>query len=224
MSIIQQCPNCGNYVEGKRIQSYSKKVAKTGVKRVANGFTSVSGAGVGAAIGSIIPGVGTVIGAAIGFLGSTIFHSAVNDGVDAVADFVTDADYEFTCPKCRHRWKRDAKKIDNDLEKIARIIAETLHIDVQGDSLILSLEELGADDSDVIEICTKLESEFGIDIPDGTIEKSSYIFEIFEYITGERFWDEDFIDDLRESFEDDEEMTPRQRKFLDHIRQSYDIS
>lgn len=197
MSIIQQCPNCGNYVEGKRIQSYPKKVAKTGVKSL---------------IGSIFPGVGTVIGAAIGFIGS------------AAADFVTDADYEFTCPKCRFRWKRDAKKIDNDAEKIIRIIAETLHIDVQEDSLILSLEELGADDSDIIEICIKLESEFGIDIPDGTIEKSSYIFEIFEYITGERFLDEDFIDDLRESFEDDEEMTPRQRKFLDHIRQSYDIS
>ena len=220
MSKIQVCPHCGNHVEGKRIQSYSKKVAKTGVKSVVNDATSVGATGTGAYIGTLFcPGLGTAIGAGLGFLGSTIFHTAVNDTIDAAADVVTDADYEFTCPKCGHQWKRDAKKIDNDAEKIIRIIAETLHIDYEN-SLFLSLEELGADDSDVIEICKKLESDFGIDIPDGTIEKSSYGFDIIEYITGERVWDEDFIDDLRESFEDDEEMTPSQRKLLDHIRQS----
>ncbi len=54
MSSTKKCPHCGNYVEGKRIQSYTKKVTKTGVKTLATGATSIGGTGTGAAIGSAI--------------------------------------------------------------------------------------------------------------------------------------------------------------------------
>lgn len=107
----EQCPKCGNWVEGKRIQSYTKKVAKTGVKSLVNGAASVGATGTGAAIGSaILPGIGTIIGGAAGFIASSMFHTAVNEGIDKVADgtegLLADLEYEFTCPKCGRYWKR----------------------------------------------------------------------------------------------------------------------
>jgi len=115
MSKTQKCPHCGNYIEGKRIQSYTKKVVKTGVKSAVNAATSVGAAGTGAAIGSaIFPGIGTIVGAGVGLVGSAMFHTAVNDGIDAVADVVTDAEYEFTCPKCGHKWTGQIEDVDDD--------------------------------------------------------------------------------------------------------------
>ena len=107
----EQCPKCGNWVEGKRIQSYTKKVAKTGVKSLVNGAASVGATGTGAAIGSaILPGIGTIIGGAAGFIASSMFHTAVNEGIDKVADgteeLLAELEYEFTCPKCGRYWKR----------------------------------------------------------------------------------------------------------------------
>ena len=105
----EKCPSCGNYVEGKRLQSYTKKVTKTGVKSIVNGAASVGAASTGAAIGTAIcPGVGTLVGAGAGFVASAMFHTAVNDGIDKVVDVAEEnllnIVYEFTCPKCGCRW------------------------------------------------------------------------------------------------------------------------
>lgn len=41
MSKTMRCPNCGNYVEGKKIKSYSDKVARQGAKSLVHGAISV---------------------------------------------------------------------------------------------------------------------------------------------------------------------------------------
>lgn len=106
----QQCSKCGNWVEGKKRASYTKKLAKTGVKTAVNSAASIGAASTGAAIGSaIFPGVGTLIGGAAGFLASTMFHTAVNEGIDAIAEGTEEVlsdniVYEFRCPKCGYEW------------------------------------------------------------------------------------------------------------------------
>ena len=124
----QQCPKCGNWVEGRRVQSYTKKVAKTGVKSLVNGAASVGATGTGAAIGSaILPGIGTIIGGAAGFIASSMFHTAVNEGIDKVADgteeLLAELEYEFTCPKCGRYWKR--KDSSTNISEPTRIAYET---------------------------------------------------------------------------------------------------
>ena len=184
MSIIQQCPHCGNHVEGKRIQSYSKKVTKTAVK----GAFSVGGTAAGAAYGTaIMPGVGTAVGAALGTLGSAILRTGINDGVDAVADAVTKAEYEYTCPKCGHYWigqtdddEFDYDEYDESFDEydgedeynvfiIKKIIADSLNIDYDKVVPKASLKELGADSTDVSLISSLVEEKFGVDITEKNI-------------------------------------------------------
>lgn len=231
MSIIQQCPHCGNHVEGKRIQSYSKKVAKTGVKSVVNGATSVGAAGTGAAIGSaILPGVGTVIGAGIGLVGSAMFHTAVNDGIDAAADFVTDAEYEFTCPKCGHHWiGQDDNDIDEEYEeegmvplnsstvrRVKQTIANLLDCDVEDIISTKDLEDdLNADDEDKQYIIDDLEAEFDITISK-TASDITFVDDLIECVTGESIWqeDEEYEDAGIEDSEKDEAIS-RLNSFID---------
>ena len=104
-----RCPQCGNYVEGNKIKSYSNKVARQGAKSLVHGATSMGGTATGAAIGSaILPGIGTVLGAAAGFIGSAMFNQKVNESIDKAGDYIedefADLEYEFTCPKCGRRW------------------------------------------------------------------------------------------------------------------------
>ena len=104
-----RCPNCGNYVEGKKIKSYSNKVARQGAKSLVHGATSVGGTTTGAAIGTaILPGIGTVLGAAAGFIGSAMFNQRSNESIDKAGDYIEDEfaniEYEYVCPKCGKKW------------------------------------------------------------------------------------------------------------------------
>lgn len=146
----QQCPKCGNWVEGKKKQSYTKKIAKTGVKSVVNGAASVGAASTGAAIGSaILPGIGTLVGGAAGFIASTMFHTAVNDGIDVIADGAEEIlsdniQYEYTCPKCGHIWDST-----NQISSISNISHRQNTIDSNFDSEREALLE-------TIKQCTKV--------------------------------------------------------------------
>jgi len=109
MAKTMRCPQCGNYVEGKKIKSYSNKVARQGAKSLVHGATSMGGTATGAAIGSaILPGIGTVIGAGVGFIGSAMFNQKVNESIDKAGDYIedefADIEYEFVCPKCGKKW------------------------------------------------------------------------------------------------------------------------
>ena len=132
MAKTMQCPQCGNYVEGKKTKSYANKVARQGAKSLVHSVTGVGGATLGAktgaAIGSIIPGVGTgagfLVGGAIGFIGSAMFNQKVNENIDKAGDFIEDEfadnEYEFTCPKCGHEWigADETSQIDNDTSNL----------------------------------------------------------------------------------------------------------
>lgn len=68
-------------------------------------------------------------------------------------------------------------------EKVAKIIAEQLDLDIDSismDSVIT--DELGADSLDVIDIVMSFEDEFGIEIPDDAIENIKTVSDIVKYI------------------------------------------
>ena len=122
MNITQRCPNCGNYIEGRKIKSYTNKVARQGAKTAVHTLTSVGGAATGAEIGTAIcPGVGTVIGGALGFVGSAMFNQMVNSEVDkagdAIEDKYVDMEYEFHCPKCGKTWTAKESELSNQSYK-----------------------------------------------------------------------------------------------------------
>lgn len=103
---IKKCPHCGNVVEGKRIQSYGKKLAKTGAKsyggEIAGDALKYGSAAAGAAIGSVVPVVGTILGAGVGYLVGIAGKNALNESIDKGIDSITEEEYEFKCPKCGH--------------------------------------------------------------------------------------------------------------------------
>ena len=96
----EQCPKCGNWVEGKKVATFARKMTRGAVKKG-------SAVATGMAIGSIIPGAGTIIGGALGLAASALMDDSVNEVADLVEDIAFDeTEYEFTCPKCGRCWKR----------------------------------------------------------------------------------------------------------------------
>lgn len=96
----EQCPKCGNWVEGKKVATFARKMTRGAVKKG-------SAVATGMAIGSIIPGAGTIIGGALGLAASALMDDSVNEVADLVEDIAFDeTEYEFRCPKCGCTWKR----------------------------------------------------------------------------------------------------------------------
>ena len=197
----EQCPKCGNWVEGRRVQSYTKKVAKTGVKSLVNGAASVGATGTGAAIGSaILPGIGTIIGGAAGFIASSMFHTAVNEGIDKVADgteeLLAELEYEFTCPKCGRYWKR--KDSSTNISEPTRIPYETSSTSYSNNGeryAILELVKECASNKSLNEGCSvsfvginasklsnKLQKQYGIKVYDWQITSCKTIKELISLI------------------------------------------
>ena len=67
-------------------------------------------------------------------------------------------------------------------QKIAKIIAEKLKIDTADVKEEATLEDLGADSLDMVEIVMKLEEEFGIEINDEDAEKLVNVAQVVDYI------------------------------------------
>ena len=105
----QKCPSCGNYVEGKKINTLARKVTRGAVKKGATMAT-------GAAIGSVIPGIGTAVGAAVGLIASEFLNDTADEMYDAVVDEI---EYEFTCPKCGRKW---TKKINSNQQRQSNVL------------------------------------------------------------------------------------------------------
>ena len=94
MNPTKQCPKCGNYAEGHKIETFERKATKAVGKKATSMAT-------GAAIGSIVPGIGTLVGGAIGAL----VGDAMSSNLDDVNDMIHGkANYEFRCAKCGHTW------------------------------------------------------------------------------------------------------------------------
>ena len=75
----EQCPKCGNWVEGKKVATFARKMTRGAVKKG-------SAVATGMAIGSIIPGAGTIIGGALGLAASALMEDTVNDAADLVEE------------------------------------------------------------------------------------------------------------------------------------------
>lgn len=119
---IQICPHCGNYVQARKVKSYSNKVARQGAKSAVHMATSAGGMATGAALGSaFLPGIGTVAGGALGFIFSAMFNQAVNSGIDSIADEITDFDLEFICPKCGFSWKGEHVSEKNTTDELLEV-------------------------------------------------------------------------------------------------------
>lgn len=236
MSIIKKCPICGNYVEGKRKQSYVKKVTKTGVKTAVNGAASIGAAGTGAAIGSaLFPGIGTIIGGAAGLIGSAMFHTGVNDAIDGVADAVTDAEYEFTCPNCGHQWSGDDDEIDSDFDdadeddedEYDEVAVINQSVCINCGACAAECDEYAVDEEDDSytidpDLCTRCGaciSECPVNAI-SFVNKARYQIESNQSVQHEQ----EYVNHLKELLEDDSEITPRERKMLDRIRQNLGIS
>ncbi len=66
--------------------------------------------------------------------------------------------------------------------KVAAIIAEKLNIDNNNVKETATLEDLGADSLDLVEIVMKLEEDFGIEIKDEDAEKLTNVTQVVDYV------------------------------------------
>lgn len=102
---IDTCPHCGNFVEGKRVQSYATRLTKMGAKSTASGIADVASAGTGAMIGTALGGpIGAVLGGAVGWIAGLAAKDKVNQTIDNEIDDMRSEEYEYTCPKCGCKW------------------------------------------------------------------------------------------------------------------------
>lgn len=70
----------------------------------------------------------------------------------------------------------------NTQDKVARIIAEKLSIDASTITLDSTLQDLGADSLDLVEIIMKLEEQFGIEVDDAKAETLKNVNDVVEYV------------------------------------------
>lgn len=66
--------------------------------------------------------------------------------------------------------------------KICALIAEQLHVDTSAVTPASTLESLGADSLDRVELVMKLEEEFGIEIRDEDADKLVTVADLLTYI------------------------------------------
>ncbi len=71
---------------------------------------------------------------------------------------------------------------DAIFEKLTVIVAEKLHIDRATVTLGSTMQDLGADSLDMVEIVMKIEEEFNIQVNDADAEKLHTMREVVEYI------------------------------------------
>lgn len=70
-------------------------------------------------------------------------------------------------------------------EKLTNIVAEKLHIDRAQVTLGSTMQDLGADSLDMVEIVMRIEEEFNIQINDADAERLQTMQEVVEYIQGQ---------------------------------------
>jgi acyl carrier protein len=65
---------------------------------------------------------------------------------------------------------------------LAQLVAEKLHIDRATVTLGSTMQDLGADSLDMVEIVMKIEEEFNIQVNDADAEKLQTMRDVVEYI------------------------------------------
>ena len=130
-------------------------------------------------------------------------------------------------------------------QKVREIIVEKLG--VEGSEVTMSASfanDLGADDMDVVEVLMEFEKEFGIRIPDDQVENIATVGDAVAYIIGKgvdyRYkqfnqndankdssltkYEQDYLNQLKVLMDDGANLTPRELKILDRVRESLGIS
>lgn len=67
-------------------------------------------------------------------------------------------------------------------DKVAAIIADKLSIDKKSITPQATLQDLGADSLDIVEIIMKVEEQFGIEINDEEAEKLKNVQDVVDYV------------------------------------------
>jgi acyl carrier protein len=75
-----------------------------------------------------------------------------------------------------------AIEIKETADKIISIIAEKLHIEPSAINAQSTLQDLGADSLDMVDIIMKVEEEFGIEINDEDAEKIHNVQDVINYV------------------------------------------
>jgi acyl carrier protein len=73
-------------------------------------------------------------------------------------------------------------EIQDTAQKIIAIIAEKLHIEKTAVNAQSTLQDLGADSLDMVDIIMKVEEEFGIEINDEDAEKLHNVQDVIDYV------------------------------------------
>ena len=71
---------------------------------------------------------------------------------------------------------------EDTYKKVVAIVASKLKIDANDVTEKATLEDLGADSLDLVEIIMKLEEEFGIEINDEDAEKLVNVAQVVDYV------------------------------------------
>ena len=107
----QKCPACGNFVEGKKKETFARKMTRSVMKK---GGTTAAGALIGTMFGGP---VGTVLGIAAGALMSDKTNQAADEMYDAA---VGEIEYEFACPKCGRMWTKKVNSLQQNHGNVQR--------------------------------------------------------------------------------------------------------
>ena len=75
-----------------------------------------------------------------------------------------------------------AIEMSETARKVTSIIAEKLHIDAATINPQSTLQDLGADSLDMVDIVMKVEEEFGIEINDEDAEKLHNVQDVINYV------------------------------------------
>ncbi|MBE6301345.1 MAG: hypothetical protein E7085_05750 [Parabacteroides distasonis] len=187
----QQCPKCGNWVEGKKVATFARKVTRGAVKKG-------SAVATGMAIGSIIPGAGTIIGGALGLAASALMDDSVNEVADLVEDIAFDeTEYEFTCPKCGRHWKKKQNSSNASISNYQTYTTSASTSYIENDSRRYTILELikQCTSNNINEGCSltyaqinsgklsrKLQNQFGIRLYEWQINTCKNIKELINLI------------------------------------------
>lgn len=75
---------------------------------------------------------------------------------------------------------------DDTFAKVATLVADKLGIDKKTIMASSTLQELGADSLDLVEIIMKMEEQFGIEISDEDAEKMNNLSDVVTYVQQKR--------------------------------------
>lgn len=182
----EQCPQCGNWVEGKLKPSLARKVTKGVAKTVAiKGMSYIAE--------SVAPGTGNVVGVCTNALAGEQIDKALDKGLDVVTDvYCENQDIEFVCPICGQIWKKKEKS--NILSSGNHKSNTTSSVNGSKDDIIVLIKQCASNKNindgcllayaqiNVNKLIKRLQNQYGIQIYEWQINSCKNIKELVNLI------------------------------------------